>query len=107
MNIERLGSGPWPECIMAGSVVSLDASGDQVDVDLAPLQDDSPRSVDVMSAATGLHIGYTSDARYVANILIPAAQFVETSGETDGEPATMDQVENLDETTVRLWPLEA
>jgi hypothetical protein len=107
MNIERLGSGPWPECIMTGSIISLDASGEQMDVDLAPLQGDSPRSVDVMSDGSGLRAVYQVDARYVANILIPAAQYVEVPGETDDDPGIMDQVENLDETTVRLWPVEA
>lgn len=102
---------------VTGTKVCFD---DDLTINLAKRQEDWPVHIDVCSDKDGaLVIGAESGRYYVAQIDVPAKEYVETEAtaeaeNTDGEQAEGQQTEtirtakplNMDNVTLTLWALE-
>ena len=72
MQIEKNGSGPWPDVEMDGVTVTLTVGDDALSFDCAALQEDGQVTVDVVRGHDGgLAVGVENGTEYVANLLIP------------------------------------
>lgn len=78
MQIERKGTGPWPEAVVAGTKVSITACGETREYDCDELQGDAEVTLDVVRTADGgLAEGASNGVEYVATLIVPAARYEE------------------------------
>ena len=76
MQIEKNGSGPWPEVEMDGVTVTLTVGENALSFDCAALQEDGQVTVDVVRGHDGaLAVGVANGTEYVANLIIPPARY--------------------------------
>lgn len=76
MQIEKNGSGPWPDVEMDGVTVTLTVGDDALSFDCAALQEDGQVTVDVVRGHDGgLAVGVEKDVEYVANLIIPPVRY--------------------------------
>lgn len=76
MQIEKNGSGPWPDVEMDGVTVTLTVGDDALSFDCAALQEDGQVTVDVVRGHDGgLAVGVENGTEYVANLIIPPAHY--------------------------------
>lgn len=76
MQIEKNGSGPWPEVNLDGVKITLSAGGESFVFDCSGLQEDSQVTVDVVRGQNGgLAVGVENGTDYVANLIIPPARY--------------------------------
>lgn len=104
MQIERSGSGPWPEVNLDGVKITLSAGGESLVFDCSGLQEDSQVTVDVVRGQNGgLAVGVENGTDYVANLIIPPARYEDV-------PLTMplsggeDLPEDIDPTCITPAP---
>ena len=87
MQIEKNGSGPWPEVNLDGVKITLSAGGESLVFDCSGLQEDSQVTVDVVRGQNGgLAVGVENGTDYVANLIIPPASY-----ETVPLPVTLEE----------------
>ena len=103
MQIERNGSGPWPEVNLDGVKVTLTTGEDSLVFDCSELQEDGQVTVDVVRGLDGgLAEGVENGGEYVANLLIPPARYEDVS-----LPVTLeapDLPEDLDPACITAAP---
>lgn len=76
MQIEKNGSGPWPDVEMDGVTVTLTVGDDALSFDCAALQEDGQVTVDVVRGHDGgLAVGVEKGVEYVANLIIPPVRY--------------------------------
>lgn len=76
MQIEKNGSGPWPDVEMDGVTVTLTVGENALSFDCAALQEDGQVTVDVVRGHDGaLAVGVANGTEYVANLIIPPARY--------------------------------
>lgn len=77
MQIEKNGSGPWPEVAVDGVNVTLSVGSETpLTLDCAALQEDWQVTVDVVRGQDGaLAQGVENGTVYVANLIIPPARY--------------------------------
>jgi hypothetical protein len=76
MQIEKNGSGPWPDVEMDGVTVTLTVGDDALSFDCAALQEDGQVTVDVVRGHDGgLAVGVENGTEYVANLIIPPVRY--------------------------------
>lgn len=76
MQIERNGSGPWPEVTPDGVKVTLTTGEDSLVFDCSELQEDGQVTVDVVRGLVGgLAVGVENGGEYVVNLIIPPARY--------------------------------
>lgn len=80
MQIERNGSGPWPEVNLDGVKVTLTTGEDSLVFDCSELQEDGQVTVDMVRGLDGgLAVGVENGGEYVANLIIPPARYEDVS----------------------------
>lgn len=78
MQIEKKGSGPWPNVAVDGVRVTLIVGANLREYDCAALQGEAQVTVDVVRTASGkLAEGVANGAEYVANLIIPPARYAD------------------------------
>lgn len=78
MQIEKLGSGPWPQVAVNGVAVTLTVDDQSTTYNCADLQQDEPVTVDVVLCADGaMAEGVDVGVAYIANLIIPAAVYMD------------------------------
>lgn len=78
MQIERKGTGPWPEVDVKDAVVSITVGEDTRAFDCAQLQTDAQVTIDVVRGFDGhLAEGAANGSEYVANLIIPPKRYTE------------------------------
>ena len=76
MQIEKNGSGPWPDVEMDGVTVTLTVGENALSFDCAALQEDGQVTVDVVRGHDGgLAVGVEKGVEYVANLIIPPVRY--------------------------------
>ena len=76
MQIEKNGSGPWPDVEMDGVTVTLTVGENALSFDCAALQEDGQVTVDVVRGHDGaLAVGVANGTEYVANLIIPPVRY--------------------------------
>lgn len=76
MQIEKNGSGPWPDVEMDGVTVTLTVGDDALSFDCAALQEDGQVTMDVVRGHDGgLAVGVEKGVEYVANLIIPPVRY--------------------------------
>ena len=87
MQIEKNGSGPWPDVEMDGVTVTLTVGENALSFDCAALQEDGQVTVDVVRGHDGaLAVGVANGTEYVANLIIPPARYEDVP-----LPATLEE----------------
>ena len=76
MQIEKNGSGPWPDVEMDGVTVTLTVGENALSFDCAALQEDGQVTVDAVRGHDGgLAVGVEKGVEYVANLIIPPVRY--------------------------------
>lgn len=104
MQIEKKGSGPWPNVAVDGVRVTLIVGTDSREYDCAALQGEAQVTVDVVRTASGtLAEGVANGAEYVANLIVPPARYADVplpmssavADEPDGAAGDTDSITDM------------
>jgi hypothetical protein len=111
MQIEKLGSGPWPQVAVNGVAVTLTVGDQSKTYNCADLQQDEPVTVDVVLCAAGaMAEGVSVGVAYVANLILPAADYMDAP--SDGSDIGTARVRapltatGMEAVRVVLWTVE-